>query len=85
MPQQHLDVRRSARTIARLPSIEHDAGATHDHASHPRAYAAVVRRVSPAEFVLAHTRVRPAPFVPELRLHLADPDQPTTKVEIRLP
>jgi predicted nicotinamide N-methyase len=31
-----------------------------------------VRRVSPAEFVLAHTRVRPAPFVPELRLHLAD-------------
>jgi predicted nicotinamide N-methyase len=31
-----------------------------------------VRRVSPAEFVLAHTRIRPAPFVPEVRLHLAD-------------
>jgi predicted nicotinamide N-methyase len=31
-----------------------------------------MRRVSPAEFVLAHTRVRPAPFVPEVRLHLAD-------------
>lgn len=31
-----------------------------------------MRRVSPAEFVLAHTRVRPAPFVPELDLHLAD-------------
>jgi predicted nicotinamide N-methyase len=31
-----------------------------------------VRRISPAEFVLAHTRVRPAPFVPEVRLHLAD-------------
>ncbi len=31
-----------------------------------------MRRVSPAEFVLAHTRIRPAPFVPELRLHLAD-------------
>jgi predicted nicotinamide N-methyase len=31
-----------------------------------------VRRTSPAEFVLAHTRVRPAPYVPELRLHLAD-------------
>jgi len=39
---------------------------------HPRAYARGVRRVSPAEFVLAHTRVRHAPFVPELRLHLAD-------------
>jgi predicted nicotinamide N-methyase len=31
-----------------------------------------VRRVTPKEFVLAHTRVRPAPFVPEIRLHLAD-------------
>jgi predicted nicotinamide N-methyase len=31
-----------------------------------------MRRVSPAEFVLAHTRVRSAPFVPEVRLHLAD-------------
>ena len=31
-----------------------------------------MRRVSPAEFVLAHTRVRPTPFVPEVRLHLAD-------------
>jgi predicted nicotinamide N-methyase len=31
-----------------------------------------VRRSSPSEFVLAHTSVRPAPFVPELRLHLAD-------------
>ena len=31
-----------------------------------------MRRVSPAEFVLAHTRPRPAPFVPEVRLHLAD-------------
>jgi predicted nicotinamide N-methyase len=31
-----------------------------------------MRRTSPAEFVLAHTRVRPAPFVPEVRLHLAD-------------
>lgn len=28
--------------------------------------------VSPGEFVRAHTRVRVAPFVPELRLHLAD-------------
>jgi predicted nicotinamide N-methyase len=31
-----------------------------------------VRRTSPAEFVLAHTRVRPAPYVPEVRLHLSD-------------
>lgn len=31
-----------------------------------------MRRVSATEFVLAHTRVRPAPFAPELRLHLAD-------------
>ena len=31
-----------------------------------------MRRTSPAEFVLAHTRVRPAPFVPEVRLHLSD-------------
>jgi predicted nicotinamide N-methyase len=31
-----------------------------------------VRRVTAAEFVLGHTRVRPAPFVPELRMHLAD-------------
>jgi predicted nicotinamide N-methyase len=31
-----------------------------------------MRRVSPAEFVLAHTRVRSAPFVPEVPLHLAD-------------
>jgi predicted nicotinamide N-methyase len=31
-----------------------------------------VRRISPAEFVLAHTRVRHAPFVPEVRLHLSD-------------
>jgi predicted nicotinamide N-methyase len=31
-----------------------------------------MRRTSPAEFVLAHTRVRHAPFVPEVRLHLAE-------------
>ena len=31
-----------------------------------------MRRISPAEFVLAHTQVRRPPFVPELRLHLAD-------------
>lgn len=31
-----------------------------------------MRRASAAEFVLAHTQVRPAPFVPEVRLHLAD-------------
>ncbi|HET7311150.1 MAG TPA: 50S ribosomal protein L11 methyltransferase [Mycobacteriales bacterium] len=31
-----------------------------------------MRRTSPAEFVLAHTRVRRAPFVPEVTLHLAD-------------
>jgi predicted nicotinamide N-methyase len=31
-----------------------------------------VRRTSPAEFVLAHTRTRPAPFVPEVRLNLSD-------------
>ena len=31
-----------------------------------------MRRTSPAEFVLAHTRVRHAPFVPEVQLHLAD-------------
>ena len=31
-----------------------------------------MRRVTPAEFVLAHTRVRPAPYVPEVRLHLAE-------------
>jgi predicted nicotinamide N-methyase len=31
-----------------------------------------VRRTTPAEFVLAHTQVRPSPFVPEVRLHLAD-------------
>ncbi len=28
--------------------------------------------LSPPKFVVAHTRVRAAPFVPELRLHLAD-------------
>ena len=31
-----------------------------------------MRRISPAEFVLAHTSVRRPPFVPEVRLHLAD-------------
>ncbi|HET7311291.1 MAG TPA: 50S ribosomal protein L11 methyltransferase, partial [Mycobacteriales bacterium] len=31
-----------------------------------------MRRTSPAEFVLAHTRVRRPPFVPEIPLHLAD-------------
>jgi len=31
-----------------------------------------VRRISPAEFVLAHTAVRRPPYVPEVRLHLAD-------------
>jgi predicted nicotinamide N-methyase len=31
-----------------------------------------VRRTTPAEFVLAHTRVRPAPYLPEVSLHLAD-------------
>jgi predicted nicotinamide N-methyase len=31
-----------------------------------------VRRISPAEFVLAHTHVRRPPFVPEVQLHLAD-------------
>ena len=31
-----------------------------------------MRRVTPSEFVLAHTRVRHTPFVPEVRLHLAD-------------
>ena len=31
-----------------------------------------MRRISPAEFVLAHTHVRRPPFVPEVRLHLAD-------------
>src|SRR3954465_3414503 len=32
----------------------------------------VVRRISPAEFVLAHTHVRRPPYVPEVQLHLAD-------------
>ena len=32
----------------------------------------VVRRITPAEFVLAHTSVRRPPFVPELQLRLAD-------------
>ena len=31
-----------------------------------------MRRTSPAEFVLAHTRVRHSPFVPEVQLHLSD-------------
>jgi predicted nicotinamide N-methyase len=31
-----------------------------------------VRRTSPAEFVLAHTRARHSPFVPEVQLHLSD-------------
>ena len=31
-----------------------------------------MRRISPAEFVLAHTSVRRPPYVPEVRLHLAD-------------
>jgi predicted nicotinamide N-methyase len=31
-----------------------------------------VRRITPAEFVLAHTRIRRPPYVPEVRLHLAD-------------
>jgi len=31
-----------------------------------------VRRITPAEFVLAHTHVRLPPFVPEVRLQLAD-------------
>ena len=31
-----------------------------------------MRRTTPAEFVLAHTRIRPAPFVPEIRMHLSD-------------
>jgi len=35
-------------------------------------YCRPVRRATAAEFVLAHTQVRPSPFVPEVRLHLAD-------------
>ena len=31
-----------------------------------------MRRITPAEFVLAHTHVRRPPFVPEVQLHLAD-------------
>ena len=31
-----------------------------------------MRRITPAEFVLAHTHVRRPPYVPELQLHLAD-------------
>lgn len=31
-----------------------------------------MRALPPREFVLAHTRLRRAPFVPELRLHLSD-------------
>ena len=31
-----------------------------------------MRRISPAEFVLAHTAARRPPYVPEVRLHLAD-------------
>ena len=31
-----------------------------------------MRRISPAEFVLAHTQVRRPPYVPEVQLHLAD-------------
>ena len=31
-----------------------------------------MRRITPAEFVLAHTQVRRPPYVPEVRLHLAD-------------
>lgn len=40
-----------------------------------------MRRTAPAEFVLAHTRVRHAPFVPEVRLHLAD-DGPDGSIEL---
>jgi predicted nicotinamide N-methyase len=32
----------------------------------------VVTRTNRTRFVLAHTRVRPVPFVPEVRLHLAE-------------
>lgn len=31
-----------------------------------------MRTLSPRDFVLSHTRLRRAPFVPELRLHLSD-------------
>jgi predicted nicotinamide N-methyase len=67
VPEQDLGVAASGAPI------EQDSRTPYDgHDTHPRAYAREVRRVSPADFVLAHTRVRPAPFVPELRLHLAD-------------
>jgi predicted nicotinamide N-methyase len=50
--------------------MKQDAGAADDHGGQPSL--GPVRRISPAEFVLAHTRIRQSPFVPEVRLHLSD-------------
>jgi predicted nicotinamide N-methyase len=57
---QHLHL-----TVAATP--QQDPRAPHRHGLQSG-----VRRISPAEFVLAHTRVRRPPFVPEVQLHLAD-------------
>ena len=61
MGDEHLDA------AGRASAPQQDARAAYRHVLQSG-----VRRISPAEFVLAHTRVRRAPYVPELRLHLAD-------------
>ena len=65
MRDQDLDLSRL--TATRMPTPEQDPRASYRHGLQSG-----VRRISPAEFVLAHTRVRRPPYVPELPLHLAD-------------
>lgn len=53
--------------VVAVPAPQQDSRTPHRHGLQSG-----VRRISPAEFVLAHTSVRRPPYVPEVRLHLAD-------------
>src|SRR3954449_7802053 len=55
--------RSAARRQSRIPALR---------TGMPSSWMNGMRRVSPTEFVLATTRPRRPPFVPELLLHLAD-------------
>ena len=65
MRDQNLELR--SRIGTGTPTPEQDSRASNRHGLQSG-----VRRITPAEFVLAHTRVRRPPYVPELQLHLAD-------------
>src|SRR3954471_19837655 len=66
-PERSAHVRDEDLQLAVATPPQQDSRAAHRHGLQSG-----VRRISPAEFVLAHTHVRRPPFVPEVQLHLAD-------------